>query len=127
MRSKYFNKKTVYMDDVRGELKFDSVKEKNHYLVLKEKEKQGLIKDLELQKSFLLTPATSKVEVMGKDGTKIVQATERGCSYKADFFYYDFNTGYYTVVDVKGFRTKDYIIKRKMFKFLYRQYLFLEV
>ena len=42
---------------------------------------------------------------------------ERECSYKADFKYEE---GLKTVVeDVKGFRTKEYIIKRKLLLYQY--------
>ena len=37
---------------------------------------------------------------------------ERECSYKADFVYGE--DGKTVVEDVKGFRTKEYIIKRKL-------------
>ena len=39
---------------------------------------------------------------------------DEAVKYVADFTYTDANTGYFVVEDVKGFRTKDYIIKRKL-------------
>ena len=48
------------------------------------------------------------------DSRKVV---ERECSYKADFTYEE---GIKTVVeDVKGYRTKEYIIKRKLMLYQY--------
>lgn len=42
---------------------------------------------------------------------------ERECSYKADFMYEE--NGKSVVEDVKGFRTKEYIIKRKLMLYQY--------
>ena len=39
---------------------------------------------------------------------------ERSCRYVADFVYTDRATGRTVVEDTKGFRTKEYIIKRKL-------------
>lgn len=125
--SKYFNKKTVYLDDKRGELKFDSVKEKNYYLELKKQEEEGLITGLELQKTFLLTPSISKKEIIDGNGNRLIQEAERKATYKPDFYFYHNGFKTYIAVDVKGFKEKTYIVKRKLFKFLYREIMFLEV
>ena len=53
-------------------------------------------------------------------------AGELVCTYVADFVYKDF-AGRLTVEDVKGCRTKEYIIKRKLFLALYPGVLFREV
>lgn len=101
--SKYNSKKTV----VDGQ-KFDSKKEARRYQELLLLEKAGEIKNLSRQVKFVLIP--SQRDENGK-------VVERECSYKADFTYEE---GIKTVVeDVKGFRTKEYIIKRKLMLWRY--------
>lgn len=103
MVSKYRSKKTV----VDGQ-KFDSKKEANRYQELLLLEKAGVIKNLSRQVKFVLIP--SQRDESGK-------LIERECSYKADFAYEE---GIKTVVeDVKGFRTKEYVIKRKLMLWRY--------
>lgn len=103
MVSKYRSKKTV----VDGQ-KFDSKKEANRYQELLLLEKAGVIKNLSRQVKFVLIP--SQRDESGK-------VIERECSYKADFTYEE---GIKTVVeDVKGYRTKEYIIKRKLLLWQY--------
>ena len=98
-KAKYGNKIT----EVNGH-KFDSNKEANRYKELLIMEKAGYIKELELQKKFELIPNQ-------KIGKKVV---ERAVNYVADFYYYDNLGKKYCVEDTKGFRTPDYIIKRKL-------------
>lgn len=101
--SKYNSKKTV----VDGQ-KFDSEKEARRYQELLLLEKAGKIKNLSRQVKFVLIP--SQRDENGK-------VVERECSYKADFTYKE---GIKTVVeDVKGYRTKEYIIKRKLMLYQY--------
>lgn len=103
--SKYNSKKTV----VDGQT-FDSKKEANRYQELLLLEKAGVIKNLSRQVKFVLIP--SQRDENGK-------VVERECSYKADFTYEE-EGGIKTVVeDVKGYRTKDYIIKRKLLLYQY--------
>ena len=102
--TKYNNKKVT----VNGQV-FDSKKEANRYKELLLLEKAGAIKDLRMQVKFTLIPA-QRDEATGK-------VVERECSYKADFVY---SEGDKTVVeDVKGFRTKEYVIKRKLMLWRY--------
>lgn len=102
--TKYNNKKVT----VNGQV-FDSKKEASRYKELLLLEKAGAIKDLRMQVKFTLIPA-QRDEATGK-------VVERECSYKADFVY---SEGEKTVVeDVKGFRTKEYIIKRKLMLWRY--------
>ena len=84
-----------------------SIKTRTAYNMIRKAEKAGKIKDLELQKKFVLIPAQ-------KRNGKVV---ERECSYFADFVYTDVDTGETIVEDTKGFITKDYIIKRKLLLF----------
>lgn len=82
----------------------DSKREARRLIKLKELEKLGEISDLKTQVSFELIPSQR-----GEDG-KVV---ERACTYRADFVYFD-SKGNMHVEDTKGFRTPDYIIKRKL-------------
>lgn len=102
--SKYNSKKTV----VDGQ-KFDSRKEANRYQELLLLERVGAIKNLSRQVKFVLIPS-QRDEVTGK-------VVERECSYRADFEYTE--DGKTIVEDVKGFKTKEYIIKRKLLLWRY--------
>ena len=113
---KYNNKKVV----VNG-IKFDSQKEAKRYQELSLLEKAGVISDLQMQVKFLLIPAQYEiVERFGKKGQKLQSGTkcvEKECSYYADFVYKQGNN---TIVeDTKGFKTPEYIIKRKFMLFKY--------
>ena len=113
MTSKYRAKKIKIHDIV-----FDSKKEANRYLQLKILEDKGKIHGLELQKKFELLPRqtvtikrySEKTGRRLKDKEKVL---EKACCYLADFVYYD-DKGNLVVEDTKGFRTPDYIIKRKL-------------
>lgn len=76
--------------------------EANRYQELKLLERAGEISDLELQPKFTLVPKTKN---------------ERAVTYKADFQYYENEEK--IVEDFKGFETKDFIIKKKLFKHLF--------
>lgn len=106
-KSKYHSRKVI----VDG-IKFDSVKESRRYSELKLLEKAGKIKRLQRQIPFILIPA-QYAEVNGKR-----KCIERECKYIADFTYYDMETGEAVVEDVKGHRTPEYIIKRKLMLYL---------
>jgi hypothetical protein len=101
-QNKYHNKK-VYYD---GHW-FDSQKEKAYYIKLKLMEKANEIFGLELQKEFVL------IETF-----KLNDKTFRKMSYKADFTYLDCD-GKYHVIDTKGFRTKEYLLKKKLMAWKY--------
>lgn len=96
MRPKYGNKKIKTTDGT-----FDSTKEYYRYIELKDQLRKGFIKDLKRQVPFIL------IETQ-KGKTR----TERPVKYVADFVYD--RAGDIVVEDVKGVRTKDYIIKRKL-------------
>lgn len=97
MASKYMNKKT----EVDG-ISFDSKKEARRYAQLKQLEQVGQIQCLTLQPKFTLIPSQRNAE--GK--------AERPVVYVADFMYQE--NGSCVVEDTKGFKTADYIIKRKL-------------
>lgn len=96
-RSKYHSRK-VTVDGVT----FDSRKEARRYSELLLLERAGAIQNLQRQVKYELIPSQ---RIDGK-------VVERPCSYKADFVYE--KNGEKVVEDVKGMRTKEYIIKRKL-------------
>ena len=85
-----------------------SNKEKNRGAVLELMQRQGLISGLQKQVVYSLIPA----QYGFVDGKK--KCLERACTYRADFVYFDERTKELVVEDTKGFKTKDYIIKRKL-------------
>ena len=108
---KYHSKKTA-IDGIT----FDSKKEANRYCELKLLEKAGKIKDLKLQHKFELQPLFKK---SGK--------TYRPIYYIADFTYFDLERMRNVVEDVKGFKTKEYMLKKKMFEYKYPDLTIIEV
>lgn len=99
---KYGNKK-IAVDGII----FDSKKEANRYMELRLLEKTGAIHDLRTQVKYTLIPSQ---KINGK-------VIERECSYRADFVYIE---GENTIVeDTKGFKTKEYIIKRKLMLYIH--------
>lgn len=99
--SKYHSKKAV----VDG-IEFDSKAEAKRYCELKMLERAGKIKDLSLQHKFELQPSFKK---NGK--------TIRAIVYVADFVYLDLERMRIEVEDVKGFKTKEYLLKKKLFEY----------
>lgn len=90
------NKKSKYgavKTSVDGQT-FDSKKEADYYCELKLRLQGGDIKGFCLQPTFILTPELK---------------------YKADFIVFN-NDGTSEVIDVKGFKTKEYITKKKVFE-----------
>lgn len=88
-RSKYGAAKT----SVDGQT-FDSKKEADYYCELKLRLQSGDIKGFCLQPVFILAP---------------------GLKYKADFIIFN-NDGTSEIIDTKGFKTKEYIAKKKVFE-----------
>ena len=110
---KYHNKKVEYDGIV-----FDSRKEAKRYSELSLLAKAGAITDLQLQVKFVLIPAQKEPDTIGKrGGVHKGKTLEKECSYVADFVY--FENGQMVVEDTKGFRTTDYIIKRKLMLFVH--------
>lgn len=116
MRSKYGAIQTT----VDG-IQFDSKKEAARYEVLKILQKSGVIENLRMQVPYILIPdqreqdvwVPYKKPIKGQTGRwKRGKVIERRCVYVADFVYEQ--DGQTVVEDVKGRRTKDYMIKRKL-------------
>ena len=96
-RSKYHSRKAT----VDG-IEFDSQKEARRFRELSLLERAGQITGLQRQVKFELIPSQ---KIDGK-------VVERAWTYVADFVYME--NGKMVVEDTKGFKTKDYIIKRKL-------------
>lgn len=102
----------------RDGMTFDSVKEYRRFCDLSLLEKAGKISDLQRQVEFVLIPAQREPDTIGKrGGIKKGKTIELKCSYVADFVYKV--NGETVVEDTKGFRTKDYIIKRKLMLYMH--------
>lgn len=110
--NKYHNRKVRTSDGIVH----DSRKEANRWQELKLLEKSGKIMELKRQMEFLLIPPQYEEIATGK--RKKRKVVERSCVYRADFVYHDEN-GEIVVEDVKGLRTRDYIIKRKLMLYVY--------
>ena len=102
-RSKYHSKKIT-----RDGETFDSIKEYKRYVELSLLQKAGAIQELKRQVKFQLLPA----QYEESNGKKRGKCLERAVNYVADFVYIE--DGVKVVEDTKGFKTKDYILKRKM-------------
>ena len=102
-KSKYGNRKCR-----RDGITFDSVAEGDRYRQLQLLEKAGEIRDLCRQTKYVLIPAQYRYV----DGKK--KLIEREAYYKADVEYYEVGSGRQIVEDVKGVRTPEYILKRKL-------------
>lgn len=77
---------------------FDSKKEAEFYSNLKFQTMAGEIQGFCLQPMFILAP---------------------GLKYKADFVVFN-NDGSFEIIDTKGFKTKEYIAKKKVFEDKYK-------
>jgi len=103
--SKYGNTKCVASDGKS----FASMRERKRYEDLLVLWRMGKITCLECQRRYELIPK---------------QEGERACIYIADFVYHDIaegkKLGALHVEDTKGFRTKDYIIKRKLMLWVHK-------
>lgn len=123
-----YNARKVAVDGIA----FDSVREARRYKELKLMQQAGKISDLRLQVPFELVPAlyehSGEIYTKGKrkGQPKRGKCVEKAVIYKADFVYTE--NGCQIVEDAKGVPTKDYIIKRKLFKQIYgKEYEFREV
>lgn len=119
MRYRKYNNKKIEVDGMT----FDSKKEANRYKELSLLQKAGEISGLQTQVRYVLIPSQREVseEVYtrgeNKGKNKPGKLLERECTYVADFVYY--KDGKVIVEDTKGFRTKEYIIKRKLMLYVH--------
>lgn len=102
-KSKYKNEKVV-IDGIT----FDSKSEAKYYeRTIKPRLNAGEITELRLQPEYELQP-----KFRDNSGKAI-----RAITYRADFAYIE--NGKHVAEDVKGFRTKDFALKEKMFRYRY--------
>lgn len=118
-RSKYGNLKVT-----RDGMTFDSVKEYRRFCELRLLERAGEVAGLRRQVKFILIPAQREFcnEIYAKGKKKGCfkpgKLLEQECSYIADFVYTD-KDGRQVVEDTKGFKTPEYIIKRKLMLYVH--------
>ena len=118
MRLYNYNKYKSRKTSVNG-VNFDSRKEADRYIELSILSRSGAITSLKRQVKFELIPAQYEPDIISPRGkVKKGKLIERAVSYIADFVYTDEN-GKTVVEDTKGFRTKDYIIKRKLLLYMH--------
>jgi hypothetical protein len=109
-KHKYNAQKTV----VDG-ITFDSQREADYYCELKLRVQAGELTGFDLQPEFLLQP-----------GFKHNGKSYREIKYRADFRLYH-KDGQIEIVDVKGHRTKEYQIKKKLLLKKYPEMWFTEI
>jgi hypothetical protein len=109
--NKYKNTK-IEIDNI----KFDSIKEAKRYIELKLMEKAGEIKDFKMQVPYIL-----------QDSFKLGNKTYRDIKYIADFTYMQksktsgVELWELVIEDTKGYKIKEYLLKRKMFAYKYQK------
>lgn len=105
--SKYHAKPTDRVLPDGTVIKFDSKKEAAYYDQLLVHQTLGIVKDIRLQVQFLLKPAYTD----GTTGERF-----RAINYLADFTFYRLEDGEwkYHIVDVKGRKTSEYALKKKI-------------
>jgi len=96
-KAKYRNKKCSW----KG-IEFDSIKERDRFIILHDREVRGEITDLNRQVRFQLLP------VQKDEKGKVI---ERACFYVADFTYRE--NGIFIAEDVKSPATKTQVYKLK--------------
>lgn len=101
--NKYRNTKVT-----RNGITYDSRKEADRHTVLRLLERAGRISDLKRQVKYELLP------VQRDSSGKLL---ERAVSYVADFTYYE--NGKLIVEDVKGFKTPEYKLKKKLLLYVH--------
>jgi hypothetical protein len=116
---KYRNTKVEF-----DRVKFDSKREKDRYVFLKQKEKEGVISDLKLQPKYELIPAIKEKYIKQlKTKTKECERTlQFAITYRGDFSYY--KNGVLVVEDVKASPQtaaldKAFLLKEKLFRWKY--------
>lgn len=103
-KSKYHNRKVEYYEpQLKKTITFDSEKERDYYLILKDRQKRGEIGYIWRQYEIEIQPGFTM-----PSGEKI-----RAITYIADFRYHDLD-GIEHIVDVKGYKTEIYKLKKKL-------------
>ena len=89
---------------------FDSKREAEYYLLLREKKRLGEIKSIDLQPTYTLLEGF-------RDNTGKAQ---KPITYTADFLV-EYDDGRREVIEVKGMRTRDYLLRKKLFLYAMRE------
>ena len=111
--SKYHSKKITIDGNT-----FDSRKEYRRFCELSLLQRAGTIQDLQRQVEFELIPAQREPDTIGvRGGVKKGKTLELAVKYVADFVYKE--NGKTIVEDVKGFKTPEYRIKKKLMLFIH--------
>ena len=88
---------------------FDSKREAEYYLILREKQRLGEIKSIDLQPTYTLLDGFR--DNTGKE--------QKPITYTADFLV-EYDDGRREVIEVKGVRTRDYQLRKKLFLHMMR-------
>lgn len=91
-------------------IRFDSEIEYLYYLELLQKKSEGKVRDINIHQSFVLIPEYTNI-----DG-ELIQRMD----YECDFFYFDIEKNKQMCVDVKGVEEPEFVLKRKIFDYVYR-------
>lgn len=112
--NKYKNEKVEF-----DGIKFDSKRERDRYMVLKDAERRGVISELKCQPKFTLIPAQyHEEEKQLKTKVKMVKKCDfLAITYTGDFQYV--KDGNIVVEDVKGMVTPEYKLKEKMMAYFH--------
>lgn len=114
---KYNNKKVEY-----NGILFDSKKEKDRFVFLKEAEEQGLISNLQRQVKFELLPAIKEkyIKHLKTKEKECERTVQLAISYTCDFQYE--KDGVVVVEDIKpspALIPKEFVLKEKLFRYKY--------
>ncbi len=113
MHSKYYSKKTI-VDNI----KFDSKREAEYYsYVLKPLYKSGRVEEIEFQPKFELQPAFEKD---GKKYRPITYTSDFKVTWRALMVGDVAPKQRIEIIEVKGYETELYKVKRKMFEYKYK-------
>lgn len=112
--NKYKNEKVEF-----DGIKFDSKRERDRYMVLKDAERRGVISELKCQPKFTLIPAQYHEEKKQmKTKVKMVKKCDfLAITYTGDFQYV--KDGKVVIEDVKGIVTPEYKLKEKMMAYFH--------
>lgn len=111
-RPKYGNTKVEYQG-----IKFDSRRERDRYIVLKDAENKGIISDLQVQVKYELIPAVKQTYIKHlKTKEKEVTVTlQRPITYTCDFKYVKDKEEVVEDVKISEFLLpKEFVLKEKM-------------
>lgn len=114
---KYNNKKVEY-----NGILFDSKKEKDRFVFLKDAEEQGLISNLQRQVKFELLPAIKEkyIKHLKTKEKECERTVQLAISYTCDFQYE--KDGVVVVEDIKpspALIPKEFVLKEKLFRYKY--------